>query len=99
VGIKTGTGMRLRLAGLTALLMLGTSCADESLRGATPTTAMTTFQSTADPLPKGKTNYQGETTERGVRPRPERGALAHRAVNLLGDAPPQPLGPSGAPRR
>jgi pimeloyl-ACP methyl ester carboxylesterase len=30
VGIKKGTGMRLPLAGITALLMLGTSCADES---------------------------------------------------------------------
>jgi dienelactone hydrolase len=53
VGIKKGTGMRLRLAGLTALLMLGTSCADESPRGAIPATVTPppTEETTLAPVP------------------------------------------------
>jgi pimeloyl-ACP methyl ester carboxylesterase len=44
--------MRLSLAGLTALLMLGTSCADESPRGATATTVTPSpTETTLSPVP------------------------------------------------
>ena len=39
MGVEKGSGMRLRLAGLATLLLLGTSCGGESPPVATPTTA------------------------------------------------------------